>query len=171
MPGSETLKCKKSPIFWWSATAKPRQNRFPSAATAPKSPNPYLYLNSLALSPRKSPLEQVPLPLPLPLPTSNPDPLKDQWPKRKQPKLQADEDSPGHCQTWYTKTMSAKKITMQDVFKNPRYRGKHVILAAGKVFTANTGSGAAEILRKVRKQYPNVTPQVAYLPKAHSLIL
>jgi len=60
---------------------------------------------------------------------------------------------------------------MQDVFKNPRYRGKHVILAAGKVFTANTGSGAAEILRKVRKQYPNVTPQVAYLPKAHSLIL
>lgn len=64
-----------------------------------------------------------------------------------------------------------KKITMHDVFGNPRYRGKHVVLAAGKIFTANTGSGAAEILRMVRKKYPEVTPEIAYLPKAHSLIL
>jgi hypothetical protein len=64
-----------------------------------------------------------------------------------------------------------KKITMPEIFKNPRYRGKHVILVGGRVFTAKTGDGAAEILRKVRKQYPNVTPEVAYLPKAHSLIL
>ena len=60
---------------------------------------------------------------------------------------------------------------MQDIFKNPRYRGKHVVLVSGKIFTANTGSGAAEILRNVRKEYPDATPQVAYLPKAHSLIL
>ena len=63
------------------------------------------------------------------------------------------------------------KISMMDVFKNPRYRGKHVILAAGKVYSAKTGEGAAEILKKVRKEHPNVTPEVAYLPKAHSLIL
>ena len=64
-----------------------------------------------------------------------------------------------------------KKVSMTDIFKNPKYKGKHVILAAGKIYTANTGEGAAEILRKIRKTSPNVTPEVAYLPKAHSLIL
>ena len=63
------------------------------------------------------------------------------------------------------------QITMPQIFRNPRYRGKHVILAAGKVFTAKTGEGAAEILKKIREKYPHVTPQVAYLPKARSLIL
>ncbi len=60
---------------------------------------------------------------------------------------------------------------MHDVFKNPRYRGKHVILAAGKVFTAKTGDGASKILRQVRIQYPGVIPEVAYLPKPGTLIL
>ncbi len=67
--------------------------------------------------------------------------------------------------------MKKQDITMMDIFRNPRYRGKHVILAAGKVYTAKTGEGAAEILRKVRKNHPDVTPEVDYLPKAHSLIL
>ncbi len=60
---------------------------------------------------------------------------------------------------------------MNDVFGNPRYRGKHVILAAGKIYTAKTGEGAAKILKDIRKNNPDVTPEVAYLPKAHSLIL
>lgn len=64
-----------------------------------------------------------------------------------------------------------KKITMYDVFGNPKYRGKHVILAAGKVYTANTGEGALEILKKVRKKNPKIVPEIAYLTKAHSLIL
>jgi hypothetical protein len=62
-------------------------------------------------------------------------------------------------------------MTMHDVFENPRYRGKHVILAAGKVYTAKTGEGAAEILKKLEKTHPEVTPEVAYLPKAGTLIL
>lgn len=60
---------------------------------------------------------------------------------------------------------------MPDIFKNPRYRGKHVIIAAGKVYTAKTGEGAATILKKIRQKHPEVTPEVAYLPKAGSLIL
>lgn len=64
-----------------------------------------------------------------------------------------------------------KKISMIDIFKNPSYRGKHVILAAGKVYTAKTGTEAAKVLKKIRKEQPKVTPEVAYLPKAHSLIL
>lgn len=60
---------------------------------------------------------------------------------------------------------------MPEIFRNPRYRGKHVILAAGKVFTAKTGDGAADILKKIRKKYPNITPEVAYLPQVQSLTL
>ena len=67
--------------------------------------------------------------------------------------------------------MKVKKITMPQIFKNPRYRGKHVILAAGKVYTAKTGEQANEILKKIREKNPKITPEVAYLPKAHSLIL
>lgn len=63
------------------------------------------------------------------------------------------------------------KISMMDVFNNPYYRGKHVVLAAGKIYTAKTGEGAAEILRKLEKTHPKITPEVAYLPKARSLIL
>lgn len=60
---------------------------------------------------------------------------------------------------------------MMDIFQNPRYRGKHVILAVGKVYTAKTGEGAAEILKKLEKTHPGIVPEIAYLPKAHSLIL
>ncbi len=60
---------------------------------------------------------------------------------------------------------------MLDIFQNPRYRGKHVVLAAGKIYTAKTGEGAAAILKKLEKEYPKVIPEVAYLPKARSLIL
>lgn len=64
-----------------------------------------------------------------------------------------------------------KKTTMMDIFKNSKFRGKHVVLVGGKVFTAKTGEGATEILQKVRIKYPNQTPEIAYLPKAQSLIL
>lgn len=60
---------------------------------------------------------------------------------------------------------------MPQIFKNPRYRGKHIILVAGKVFTAKTGEGAAAILKRMEKIHPQAVPEVAYLPKAHSLIL
>ena len=63
------------------------------------------------------------------------------------------------------------KISMGEIFQNPRYRGRHVILAAGEVYTAKTGEGAARILEKIRKKHPKITPEIAYLPKAHSLIL
>ena len=64
-----------------------------------------------------------------------------------------------------------KKVTMTEVFKDPKYKGEHVILAAGKVYTTKTGEGATKILQKIREKYPDITPEVAYLPKAHSLIL
>jgi hypothetical protein len=60
---------------------------------------------------------------------------------------------------------------MSDVFKNPKYRGMHIVLSSGKIFTAKTGDGAMKILRKLEKSDPDSVPEVAYLPKAHSLIL
>jgi hypothetical protein len=66
---------------------------------------------------------------------------------------------------------SIKKITMHDVFGNPRYRGKHVVLAAGKLYTAKTGEGVSEILMRLEKTHPHAIPEIAYLPKARSLIL
>ncbi len=68
--------------------------------------------------------------------------------------------------------MRKKKIkTMADVFANPRFQGKHVVLVANNIYTAKTGQGAAKILDRVLKKYPQEIPEVAYLPKAHSLIL
>ena len=54
---------------------------------------------------------------------------------------------------------------MMEIFKNPRYRGKHVVLAAGHIYTAKTGQGASEILEKIRSKYPKVMPEIVYLPK------
>lgn len=68
-------------------------------------------------------------------------------------------------------TDKKKAPTMPDLFRNPRYRGKHVILSAGKVFTAKTGEGAAKILKRLEKTQPDSIPEVAYLPKAQSMIL
>lgn len=72
---------------------------------------------------------------------------------------------------YYEPMAMSKKLTMHDVFQNPRYRGKHVVLAEGKVYTANTGEGALKILKKLEKTAPDTVPEVAYLPKTRTLIL
>ncbi len=67
--------------------------------------------------------------------------------------------------------MKSKNLTMPEIFKNPLYRGKHIVLVAGKIYTAKTSHGVVSILKKTEKQYPNDTPEYAYLPKARSLTL
>lgn len=70
------------------------------------------------------------------------------------------------------KSKSKKTIkTINDVFGNPYYRGKHIVLIKGRIFTAKTGEGASKILKRVIDKYPDEIPEVAYLPKARSLIL
>lgn len=60
---------------------------------------------------------------------------------------------------------------MPQVFKNPKFRGKHVVLVKGKAYTAKTGDAALVLLNKLEEKFPNATPEVAYLPKARFLIL
>ena len=64
-----------------------------------------------------------------------------------------------------------KKLTMHHFFGNPYYRGKHVVLVAGKSFTAKTGEGAAKILRDIRIKYPHAIPEIAYIPQKGLLTL
>ena len=63
---------------------------------------------------------------------------------------------------------------MQDELKtitNPKYRGKHVVMIAGKVFAAKTGAQAARLFDRITKKYAGQTPTIAYMPKAETLIL
>lgn len=67
-----------------------------------------------------------------------------------------------------------KKVTetaMIHIMSDPAYRGKHVIVIAGKVFTAKTGTQASKILDKLEKKYPKEIPAITYIPKADTLIL
>ncbi|MBU4512046.1 hypothetical protein KKD19_02245 [Patescibacteria group bacterium] len=69
------------------------------------------------------------------------------------------------------RTNQSQQKIMERVLNNPKYKGKHVIVVADKIFTANTGDGAARILDKVDKKYPNEISNIAYIPEAESLIL
>jgi len=66
---------------------------------------------------------------------------------------------------------TSSKLTMVNVMSNPAYKGKHIIVIAGKVFTAKTGNQANKILDRLEKKYPNEIPAITYIPKADALIL
>ena len=65
----------------------------------------------------------------------------------------------------------ARKLTMVSIMSNPKYKGKHVIVIAGKVFTAKTGERADKLLDNLEKKYPKEIPAITYIPKADALIL
>lgn len=62
-------------------------------------------------------------------------------------------------------------LTMVSVLSNPRYRGKHVVVVKGKVYTAGSGKEANRIVDKLEKLYPTEVPALTYIPKGDALIL
>lgn len=54
---------------------------------------------------------------------------------------------------------------------NPRYRGKHIIMIKGKIYTSQCGKEAASLFDKLTKKYPGRIPTLAYIPKEDALIL
>lgn len=58
-----------------------------------------------------------------------------------------------------------------EIFSNPAYFGKHVVVVDHEVYQANTGDEAVRILEEVRKKYPEKKPVLAYIPKEETLIL
>lgn len=60
---------------------------------------------------------------------------------------------------------------IKKIFQDPKLKGKHIVMIAGRIFAARTGKEAVKIFNKVTKQYPNQQPTVTYIPKEDSLIL
>lgn len=54
---------------------------------------------------------------------------------------------------------------------NPKYRGKHIIMIKGKIYTASNGKKASLIFDRLTKEYPKEIPTLAYVPKEDALIL
>lgn len=66
---------------------------------------------------------------------------------------------------------TSSQTIMINIFNNPRYQGKHVIVVKNKVWTAKTGRQANIILDKLERKYPQETPVITFIPKADTLIL
>jgi len=60
---------------------------------------------------------------------------------------------------------------MEKILSDPQYKGKHVIVVAGEIFTANTEDGAGKILDTIQEKYPDEVPAITYIPDADTLIL
>lgn len=56
-------------------------------------------------------------------------------------------------------------------YREPRYRGKQIVIIAGKIFAAATESQAVKLFKQLTKTYPKQTPLITYIPQAESLIL
>lgn len=67
--------------------------------------------------------------------------------------------------------MAKTNVSMVNIISNPRYKGKHIVVIKGKVFTAKTGRDANKLLDKLEKMYPYETPAITYIPKEDTLIL
>lgn len=63
------------------------------------------------------------------------------------------------------------KSQMEQVFKDPKYRGKHVAISGGKIYTSSTGSRMAKILDRLYKKHPRHVPHISYVPKPRIVIL
>jgi len=57
------------------------------------------------------------------------------------------------------------------IYKDPKYKGKHIIIIGGKIYATKTGRAKTEILEKLLKKYPKEIPTITYIPTEDSLIL
>lgn len=68
------------------------------------------------------------------------------------------------------RTDGVKKLVRRLV-ANSRYRGKHLIVIAGKVFVARSAAEAPRLFERVTRAHRRATPTLLYIPKADALIL
>lgn len=69
------------------------------------------------------------------------------------------------------KHTTSSQHNLSKILSSPKYRGKHVVVVNGKVFSAVTGQEAARIFKQVTKKYPQKKPTITYVPKEDTLIL
>jgi hypothetical protein len=57
------------------------------------------------------------------------------------------------------------------VLRTPAYRGRHVILVHGKIYSASSRAEMRRLFDKAVKEFPGETPLLAYIPRADALVL
>ena len=60
---------------------------------------------------------------------------------------------------------------VSQVYRDPKYRGKHIIVIGGKIHATPSGMGSHKLLMRLVKEYPGEIPTLTYIPKADTLIL
>lgn len=68
-----------------------------------------------------------------------------------------------------TSTLSSRLLAQ--IYRNPQYSGKHIIIIGGGIYSTKTGKQASTLLETLLKKYPKQVPVVTYIPKVDSLIL
>lgn len=63
------------------------------------------------------------------------------------------------------------KNLISKIYREPKYKGKHIIIIGGKIYTTRTGRASSELLEKLLKKYPKEIPIITYIPAEESLIL
>jgi len=69
------------------------------------------------------------------------------------------------------KQRTVTKNLISKIYKDPKYKGKHIIIIGGKIYATKTGRAKTEILEKLLKKYPKEIPTITYIPTEESLIL
>ena len=63
------------------------------------------------------------------------------------------------------------KSLISKIYKNPKYKGRHIIIIGGKIYATKTGRNSSDMLEKLLKKYPKEIPTITYIPAEDSLIL
>jgi hypothetical protein len=61
--------------------------------------------------------------------------------------------------------MKKKNLTMMQALDEPKFRGKHLLVFDGKLYVTKTAEEQTKILAKLRKEKPEVIPEIAFMPK------
>lgn len=60
---------------------------------------------------------------------------------------------------------------MHRAYRDPKYKGKHIIAIAGKIYATKTGRASSALLDKLLEKHPKETPVISYIPAEDTLIL
>ena len=60
---------------------------------------------------------------------------------------------------------------LRKVLRTPSYRGKHVILVHGRIYSASSRAEMRRVFDQAIREFPGETPLLAYVPRADALVL
>ncbi len=67
--------------------------------------------------------------------------------------------------------ITTKRKLISKVYRDSKYKGKHIVIIGGKIYTTKTGQAKTKLLEKLLKKYPKEIPTITYIPSEDSLIL